>query len=323
MRAVVVNEFHATPTVEEIEVPEPAEGEVRVRVHAAAVNGFDVGELHGFLTGWFEHRFPLVLGKDFAGTVDAVGPGVSDLAEGDRVFGVVTKDYLGDGSFADYVTVPTSVGVARLPDDVDFLHGAALGLAGAAALACIDAADPAQGRTILVVGATGGVGNQVVQLASQAGAHVIATGSSEAEQQLVRRLGAAEVVDYHADVPAAVLAAHPGGVDVAIHLAGDAAALVPVLRQGGTLVSTLVFTTEGFPAAPDVFVPIAANPTPEILHRLAGNHTSGLTSLTIQRTYSLAETPVALTDFASGTLGKLVVDLDGDRVADRPPTPEP
>lgn len=318
MRAVVVNEFNATPTVKEVEIPEPGEGEVRVRVRAAAVNGFDLGELHGFLTGWFEHRFPLVLGKDFAGTVDAVGPGVTDLVEGDRVFGVVTKDYLGDGSFADYVTVPTSVGVARLPDDVDFLHGAALGLAGAAALACIDAAEPAQGRTLLVAGATGGVGNQVVQLASQAGAHVIATGSSEPEQQLVRRLGAAEVVDYHADVPATVLAAHPSGVDAAIHLAGDAAALVPVLRRGGTLVSTLVFSTEGFPAVPDAFVPIAANPTPEVLRRIADNQSRGLTSVTIQRTYPLAGTPAALSDFESGTLGKLVVDLDADGASDRP-----
>lgn len=317
MRAVVLNEFHATPTVEEIDVPEPAEGEVRVRVHAAALNGFDLAEVHGFFTGYFEHRFPLVLGKDFAGTVDAVGPGVSDLSEGDRVFGVVTKSFLGDGSFADYVTVPTSVGLARLPDDVDFVHGAALGLAGAAALACIEAADPAPGRTILVTGATGGVGNQVVQLASQAGAHVIATGSSEPEQQLVRGLGAAEVVDYHQDVPAAVRSAHPDGLDATIHLAGDAASLVPLLREGGTLVSTLVFSTDGFPDNPVAFVPIAANPTPDVLRRLADNHTSGLTSLTIQRAYSLAETPAALDDFASGTLGKLVVDLDGDAVADR------
>jgi len=123
MRAIVLNEFHATPTVEEIDVPDPGEGEVRVRVRAAAVNGFDLGEVHGFFTGYFEHRFPLVLGKDFAGTVDAVGPGVDGYAAGDRVFGVVTKDYLGDGSFAEYVTVPTSVGVAPLPDAVDSDRG--------------------------------------------------------------------------------------------------------------------------------------------------------------------------------------------------------
>ena len=90
-----------------------------------------------------EHRFPVVLGKDFAGTVDAVGPGVTDYQVGDRVFGAVTKPYLGDGSFAEYVTVPTAVGIAVLPESIDFVTGAALGLAGSAAIAAVDAADPA------------------------------------------------------------------------------------------------------------------------------------------------------------------------------------
>ena len=316
MRALVLNEFNTTPTVQELEIPEPGEGEVRVRIHAAALNGFDIAVLNGYMTGWFEHRFPLVLGKDFAGIVDAVGPGVTDYAEGDRVFGVVTKPHLGDGSFAEYVTVPTSVGIAKLPDDVDFLRGAALGLAGSAAMACIEAADPGPGKTILVTGATGGVGNQVVQLAARAGAHVIATGCTDDECTLVERLGAAEVVDYGEDVPSAVLAKHPDGVDVVIHLAGDPGSLVRVLRQGGTLVSTMVFSTEGFPEQPAVFVPIAANPTPELLGRLVDNETSRLSVVTIQRAYSLDDTAAAFGDFTAGTLGKLVVDVKGDSEPD-------
>jgi NADPH:quinone reductase-like Zn-dependent oxidoreductase len=92
-----------------------------------------------------EHRSPLVLGKDFAGEVDAIGAGVTDYAVGDRVFGTVTKPYLGDGSFAEYVTVPTAVGLAPLPETVSFTDAAALGLAGAAAHGIIDGAalDPA------------------------------------------------------------------------------------------------------------------------------------------------------------------------------------
>jgi NADPH:quinone reductase-like Zn-dependent oxidoreductase len=300
MRALVLNEFNTTPTVQEIDIPEPGEGEVRVKIHAAALNGFDLAVVSGYMTGWFEHRFP------------PVGPGVTDYAEGDRVFGVVTKPHLGDGSFAEYVTVPTSVGIAKLPDDVDFRRGAALGLAGSAAMACIEAADPGPGKTILVTGATGGVGNQVVQLAARAGAHVIATGCSDDECSLVESLGAAEIVDYGEDVPSAVLAKHPDGVDVVVHLAGDPGSLVRVLRQGGTLVSTLVFSTEGFPEQPGVFVPIAANPTPELLGRLADNEASRLSVVTIQRAYSLGDTASAFGDFASGTLGKLVVDVKGD-----------
>ncbi|WP_328994834.1 hypothetical protein OG394_10010 [Kribbella sp. NBC_01245] len=75
---------------------------------------------------------------DSAGEADAVGPGVDGYAVGDRVFGVVTKPYLGDGSFAEYVTVPAEVGIAKLPDGISFTDGAALGVAGATAYAVIE-----------------------------------------------------------------------------------------------------------------------------------------------------------------------------------------
>ena len=113
MRAFVLTEFGAAPRLADLDVPEPAEGEVRVRVHAASVNGFDLSVAAGKHADMMEHRFPVVLGKDFAGVVDALGPGVSGYQVGDRVFGVVTKPYLGDGSFAEYVTVPTEVGLAK------------------------------------------------------------------------------------------------------------------------------------------------------------------------------------------------------------------
>ena len=89
----------------------------------------------------------MVPGKDFAGTVDTVGPGVTDYQIGDRVFGAVTKPYLGDGSLAEYVTVPTAVGIAVLPESIDFVTGAALGLAGSAAIAAVDAATLQPGQT--------------------------------------------------------------------------------------------------------------------------------------------------------------------------------
>src|SRR3954467_9319478 len=100
MKAFALTDFGADPELVDLQVPEPAEGEVRVRVHAASVNGFDLSVASGRLKGMMEHRFPVVLGKGCAGVVDAVGPGVSDYQVGDRVFGVVTKPFLGDGSFA-------------------------------------------------------------------------------------------------------------------------------------------------------------------------------------------------------------------------------
>src|SRR5215203_5927641 len=203
MRAFAMTDFDAAPAL-----TEPAEGEVRVRIRAASVNGFDLAVAAGYTKDYMEHRFPLVLGKDFSGEVDALGAGVTEYAVGDRVFGTVTKPYLGDGSFAEYVTVPTTVGIAKLPENVSFTDGAALGLAGAAAHGIIDAAALQPGQTLL--------------LAAAAGARVIATAHTDAERELVSRLGADVVVDHQADLAAQVRAAAPDGVDAIAHLAGDA-----------------------------------------------------------------------------------------------------
>lgn len=310
MRAVVLTDFGLALELAELDVPQPGEGEVRVRVSAASVNGFDLAVANGYLKGIMEHRFPVVLGKDFAGIVDAVGTGVTGYGPGDRVFGVVTKQFLGHGSFAEFVTVPASVGVTTLPESVDFTEGAALGLAGSAALAAVDAVGPEPGQTVLVAGATGGVGNQAVQLAAKAGAHVIATACGGEETGLVSELGAAEVVDYTQDVTATVLGAHPPGVDAVIHLAGDPTALLPAMRSGGLFVSTLLSSPEQLPTETATVVPVSANPTPETLDRLAEDQAHGRTRVTIQRRYNLDDAPAAVADFAAGTLGKLVIAID-------------
>jgi NADPH:quinone reductase len=307
VRAYVLTEFGATPEFADVEVPEPADGEVRVRIHAAAVNGFDVSVASSYLKDMMEHRFPVVLGKDFAGTVDAVGPGVTGYEVGDRVFGVVTKPHLGDGSFAEYVTVPTAVGLARLPDEIDFVTGAALGLVGVAAISALDAAELRPGQTVLVVGATGGVGNQAVQLAARAGAQVVATAATEDEESLVRDLGATETVDYTGDVVDAVRNSHPEGVDAVLHFAGDAPDYLPVLRPGGRLVSTRIMSAEQVPTEDATVVPIYANPEPTLLERAASHHLEGVTRTVVQRTFTLQEAQEALDTFSQGTLGKLVI----------------
>jgi NADPH2:quinone reductase len=309
MRAFALTGFGETPTIVEIPLPEPAEGEVRVRVHAASVNGFDLSVASGRLEGMMEHRFPVVFGKDFAGTVDAVGAGVTGYQVGDRVFGVVTKPYLGDGSFGEYVTVPVAVGIAKLPDNVDFPEGAALGLAGTAAADAFDAGKIGEGSTVLVAGATGGVGQQALQLAVRAGARVIATASTDEEKDLVTGLGAAATVDYKADVTEQVLASHANGVDVALNFAGAPAALVPAVKQGGRLVSTLIMSPADVPAEGIEVISIYANPSPETLERVAKNQADKHTTVTVQRTYTLEQIATAFEDFAAGTLGKLVITV--------------
>lgn len=309
MRAFVLPAFGSAPAMREIEVPAPREGEVRIRVRAASVNGFDIAVANGRLQGMMDHRFPVVLGRDFAGTIDAVGAAVTGWTPGDRVFGVVTRPYLGDGSFGEYAIVPVSVGLARLPAPVDFTTGAALGLAGTAAFDAVDAAALEAEQTVLVAGATGGVGNQAVQLTARAGAHVIATAHTDRERETVTALGAAEVVDHARDVAAQVRRARPNGVDVVLHLAGDPTALLPAARRGGRFVSTLVSSPQQLPSATVTVVPVHANPTPATLDRLARNQAEGRTHVIIERVYDLDDTPAALADFARGTLGKLVIAI--------------
>jgi NADPH2:quinone reductase len=298
----------AAPALADLDLPEPAEGEVRVRVHAASVNGFDLSVARSVLEGMMEHRFPVVLGKDFAGVVDAVGPGVSNYQVRDRVFGVVTKPYLGDGSFAEYVTVPTEVGLAKLPDGVDFVAGAALGLAGAAAVSAVDAAELKPGQSVLVVGATGGVGNQAVQLAAKAGAQVTATAVSEEEKALVSELGATATVDHSGDLVEAVRAVNPDGVDVVLHFAGDPAALLATVRPGGRFVSTIV-QPQQLPTDDATVIGIYTHPDPAKLDRLAGYAADGATRVRIQDTFPLDKAPDAFATFTHGTLGKIVITI--------------
>ena len=309
MRVLSFPEFGTAAGLADIERPAPGNGEVLVKVAAASVNGFDRIVAAGYLDGMMEHRFPVVIGKDFAGTVAALGKGVTDFAVGDRVFGVVTKSFLGDGSFGEYVTVPVAVGVAVLPDGVDFTEGAALGLAGTTAATAVAAADLGAGSVVLITGATGGVGNQAVQLAAATGAHVIGTGRTEEGRELVADLGAAEVIDYTAGLNDAVLATHPDGVDVVLHFAGDAGGVLSLVKAGGRLVSALVQSPEQLPSDTVTVVPVFANPTPEILDRLATDQASGATRIVIQQTYSLENSGDALTDFGKGTLGNLVVTI--------------
>jgi NADPH:quinone reductase-like Zn-dependent oxidoreductase len=309
MQVFAVPSEGAAPTVLDIARPEPGAGEILVRVKAASINGFDTAVAAGMLVGMMEHRYPVVLGKDFAGTVEALGGGVDGFAVGDRVFGVVTRNFLGDGSLGQYVAVPASIGVAHTPEGVSDEDAAALGLAGVTALMAIEAADLHDGSVVLVAGATGGVGTQVVQRAARSGATVLATARSGAAASLVESLGATEVVDHSGDVAAAVLRSHPTGVDVVVHLAGDAAALAPALADGGRFVSALLMSPEQLPLEHGTVVPVSAVPTQQALDAVAGAHADGSLRIPVDHVYPLADAAAAFAQFGTSKLGKIVVTV--------------
>jgi NADPH:quinone reductase-like Zn-dependent oxidoreductase len=303
MRAVAIGEQGADPALTEVPTPRPGAGEVLVRVRASSVNGFDTAVAAGYLAGMMEHRYPVVLGKDFAGTVAAVGDGVARFAVGDPVFGVVTKPFLGDGGFGEYVIVSDQIGITALPEGVDVATAGALGLAGTAALDVLAAVAPTAGETVLISGATGGVGALAVQYAAAAGTRVIATGRPGTEAEFVRGLGAADVVDHTGDLTAQVRALSPDGVDAVLHLAGDGGTLAGLLTDKGRLASTLGLGSDQHPAATAVM----AAPTAGTLDRLATDVATGRLTVPVGRTYPLAEVPAAFGDFAAGTLGKIAI----------------
>ena len=310
MKAFIMRNFDTPPAVDTVPSPQPGPGEVLVRVRAASVNGFDRAVAAGMLRGMMEYPFPVVLGRDFAGTIDAVGEGTSRFAAGDAVFGAVADPAtLFSGSFAEYLTVPETAHITHVPDGVDVVHAGALALAGAAALRAVDAIAPQPGETIVVSGATGGVGAYAVQLAVARGATVIATAKPGDGADFVRRLGAAHVVDYTSDLAAQVRAIAPDGVDAVIHAAGDVAELGALLASGGRLASTLLMSPDQAALDGVVVTAVMANPDAVTLDRLAAEVAAGRLQVPIQQTYPLAEAGQAFADF-SGALGKVVIAID-------------
>lgn len=309
MRALTLNEVPSAPAVTEVDTPALGAGELLVKVAGSSVNGFDLSVISGRLEGMMEHRFPLVLGMDFAGTVEAVGEGVEGFAAGDAVFGVAMKPFLGGGALAEYVTVSAGYGVARIPAGLDVKDAAALGLAGTAALNSVEAAAPQKGETVLVSGATGGVGALAVQLAAARGARVLATARPGAEADFVTGLTDADVVvvDYSADLDAQVRALAPEGVDAVLHLAGDAAQLVGLLREGGRIASTLGLTQEAVETPGVTVHPIMADPNPTTLATLADRAAAGELRIPVTSTFPLQKAPEAFDAFRNGTLGKITV----------------
>src|SRR5438309_1542857 len=239
MRAFAIDAFGEPGSIRQLELEEPAAGQVRLRVVASGVNPVDWKAGLGYMKDYFEHRFPLVMGQDVSGLVDTVGPGVDGLRPGDEVFGSHGQPYFGRGTLAEYV-IASPRSLAFKPSELDHLAAAAMPLAGVTALMCVDALGDVHGQPVVVIGAAGGVGSFAVQIAIARGAIVIGVARS-ANHQYLREFGVQQLIDYSAtDVSAAIQAEHPEGVFGIIHLAGDTNELAPVARlvkDGGTVVT--------------------------------------------------------------------------------------
>jgi len=237
MRAVVYDRYGPPEVLrlEAVERPVPEDDEVLVKIHATTVNRTDTGlrSAEFFISRFFTGlRRPKrkILGMEFAGEVEAVGPAVTEFAVGDHVFGVT-----GAGAHAEFVCIRESGAVAHKPSHMSFEEAAAVCDGAALALACLGKAGPLEGRNVLVYGASGSVGTAGVQLAQYFRAHVTAVCNTK-NVELVRSLGADEVVDYlHED-----FTKNGETYDVIFDAVGKLSFTQTrrSLRPGGTLVDT-------------------------------------------------------------------------------------
>jgi NADPH2:quinone reductase len=226
MRAVVYRETGPSSVLETVdrELPEPGPGEVRVRVVRSGVNPTDWKFRAGMMSGYDE----VVPGQDGAGVVDAVGDGVSGVAVGDRVWLVLAQHGRSHGTAAEYTVQPVER-VAPLPAAASYDLGASLGVPFVTAHRALTSLEDGpdrlgpgalDGRTVLVAGGAGAVGNAAIQLARWSGATVVATVSSEVKAALAVAAGAHHTVNYRVvDVAEEVRAFTPDGVDIAVEVA--------------------------------------------------------------------------------------------------------
>lgn len=193
----------------ELPDPEPAPGEVRVRLHASAVNPSDVKARAGSRP----IRWPrLIPNSDGAGVIDKVGAGVNSYRVGDRVWTYNGQWDRAFGTSAQYIALPVAL-VVPLPDTLSWEQGACIGIPVMTAHRCLFADGPLAGKTVLVTGGAGVVAHYAIQLAKWAGAKVVTTVSSDAKAAHARAAGADLVINYRTENVVERIRAETGGVD--------------------------------------------------------------------------------------------------------------
>ncbi|MCW2971596.1 MAG: Bifunctional protein: zinc-containing alcohol dehydrogenase [Solirubrobacterales bacterium] len=302
MRAVLLHETGGPDVlrVEEIERPEPGEGEVLIRVHAASINPIE----WKYRSGLMPKKVPSVLGSDISGTVEISR--ADGFAEGEEVFGLAAS-----GAYAEFAAARAAM-IASKPAGISHEQAAALPVAGMTAWqALFDRAALQRGQSALIAGASGGVGHMAVQFAKKlAGARTIGVGSSR-NREFVLSLGADEYVDYtQQEVGEAV-----SGVDVAFDTVGGAMtrALLATVRPGGVLITIASAPPEDAAlergARADMLI---MSPDSTQLARVGELVATGEVRVEIAEVFPLNEVPRAHALSESGHVrGKIVLEIGG------------
>ncbi|MGN9808921.1 NADP-dependent oxidoreductase [Micromonospora sp. BQ11] len=308
MKAIAIDEYGPAALLTLRELPNPPVGPdtVLVRVRAAGVNPVDWKVREGHLAGAFPSHFPLVPGWDVAGEVVAAGPAVMNFAVGDEVVGYCRRDHIQHGTYAEFVPAPERT-LADKPVQASWAEAAGLPLAGLTAYQALQLARTGGGDTVLVHGASGGVGHLAVQIARALGADRVIGTASPPHHDFVRSLGA-EPVPYGEGLARRVRALAPDGVDVALDLFGGEAlaASVELLARPARLISTADPEHVARLGGSYLFV----KPSTADLTVLAGLVDAGRLTVHVERTFPLAQAADAHRLVEAGHVrGKVVLEV--------------
>ena len=235
MKAIQMKSYGGADVLsyDEVPTPEPQSDEILIRIHAAPINPIDWKIREGYMQDWLPLQLPLIPGSEFAGVVAAVGANVQAFQAGEEIYGY--SSLLRGGAYAEFIVVKETEITAK-PNNIDFVHAAAIPVGALTALQAFDLTGLSAGQTVLIHAAAGGVGSMAVQIAKARGAHVIGTASAR-NADFVKSLGADEVIDYTMTKFEDVVK----DVDVVFDLVGGdtQARSFGVLKAGGWLVSAV------------------------------------------------------------------------------------
>lgn len=321
MTAQVIHRFGDSDELVDavVKVPEPGPTDVLISVESAGVGSWDREERAGHFDGVFgvASTFPYVLGWDGAGIVVAVGNDVTRVRVGDRVYAATTPLPRG-GFYAEYAVVDEEH-VALVPASMTTASAGALGWDALTALSGMEALDLTEGQSLLILGASGGIGHLAVQFARRAGIRVLAVASGADGVALTSSLGAEMAIDGRSDdVEAAISAFAPGGLDAVLTTVGGEAAerAFRTLRPGGAA------------ARPNGVTPVQAVPVGVVTHLFDGDRSAqalerlneiidtGAFAVHLARTFPFSEARDAHAALESHFIGKIALVREGDAVVD-------
>ena len=300
MKAVVLHEYGSPDKLkwEDHEDPTPQSGEVLVRVAAASINPIDFKMRSGAAKAHFPVDFPAILGRDFSGIVRAIGPDVTGLTPGDKVFGLSWHTYA-------ELCVVKATDLAKVPEGLDLIQAAALPLVTLTGEQLIRLGTNIQkDQTVLITGASGGVGRSAVRTAKDLGAKVIA-GVRKKQLEQAAKLGADTVIALDDEKAMSAL----GIIDAVADTVGGPTAqmLLAKVKPGGVFAS-VVGPPSNAALHPTVkIVPIMAKPDPEHMLKLAKDVVAGRLTIPVDRMIPMEDAASGQAAAEAGGIGKVLL----------------